>query len=64
LQGRGNRERKTKREKRERDSELPERVVASFINLAVSQIPKSSMAYNSPETNCTNKMTIIIIQAF
>jgi hypothetical protein len=46
LEGIGDRERKTKREKRVRDSVLPERVAASLIN--VGQIPRSSMMDKSP----------------
>jgi hypothetical protein len=55
-------ERKRRWEKSVRDSLLPERFDLLLLNLTMGQIPSSSMMDNLPETNCTNKMTIMIRQ--
>jgi hypothetical protein len=58
----GDRERKRRWEKSVRNSVLPERFEVSLLNLTMCQIPRSSMKDNLLETNCTNKMTIMILQ--
>jgi hypothetical protein len=55
-------ERKRRWEKSVRDSLLPERFDLSLLNLTMGQIPSSSMMDNLLETNCANKMTIMIRQ--